>query len=413
MRKVVITGLGAVCPIGNTAEEAWTNCKNGVSGVGPITQFDASEFLVQIAAEVKNFDPTLYMDKSEVRKRDLFEQFGMAAAKQALAQSGYEVTEANAARLGLLVSSSVGGLATIEENALIVKEKGPRRASPFTITMIMPNGASGMVGIDIGARGPALSVASACASGADSLGMAWHLIRAGVMDAALAGCADHSICPIGVASFDRIGAMSRENADYSMTPAPFDANRSGLVMGHGSGVLMLEGEDTAKARGAVILAELAGYAATSDANHITAPREDGAGSASAMVQALMAAGLNTTDVDYINAHGTATPLNDAAEAVAIRVALGEEFARRVPVSSTKSMTGHMMGATGAVEAVFGVLALRDQVAPPNIHYTTPDPAIGLNIVANTAREMALNVVMSNAFGFGGHNAVLVLRRYTG
>lgn len=412
MRRVVITGLGAVTPLGNTAAASWENCKNGVSGVGPITHFDTTDFLVKIAAEVKGFDPTLYMSRSEARRTDPYEHYGIAAARQALDQSGLEITDENAARVGLVISSSIGGLATIETAALTVQNEGARRVAVFTIPGIMPNGASGMMGIMIGARGPALSVNSACASGLDGIGLGWRLIRSGDVDAVLAGGSDHTIVPVGVASFDRMGAMSRDNDDYSMTPAPFDLNRNGLVMGEGAGVLMLEALETAQARGATILAELAGYAATTDAHHITAPRDDGAGAAAAMVQAMAVAGVNPDDVDYINAHGTATPLNDAAEVRAVKRAFGQH-AYTTMMSSTKSMTGHCMGSTGAMEAVFGTMAIVDQVVPPTIHYQTPDPDCDLDVVPNVARDARVDVVMDNAFGFGGHNAVLIIRKFRG
>ncbi len=410
--RVVITGMGTVNPLGLTVKESWENCINGVSGVAPITLFDASNSPVKIACEVKNFDPAKYMKPAEVRRRDRYEHFATAAAKDALADSGLEITPENAHRIGSVVSSSVGGLGALEEAVFTLIESGPRRVNPFVIPMLMPNGASGLVGIDHGIKGPSLSVASACASGADGIGLAWRMIRTGELDAAFAGDAEATVCGVGVAAFDRLGAMSRRNDDYSMTPQPFDKNRDGLVMGEGGAVLILESLEHAKARGANILAELAGYAATADAFHITAPAEDGAGSASAMELAARAAGVNMADVDYINAHGTGTPLNDTAETVAIKRAFGEK-AYDVPISSTKSMTGHMMGATGAVEAVFCVQAIRNSIIPPTIHYETPDPTCDLDYVPNTAREKKVRVTMSNAFGFGGHNAVLVIKEFTG
>ena len=410
--RVVITGMGTVNPIGLTVDESWENCVNGVSGIGPITLFDASELPVKIAGEVKNFDPSQYMKPAEVRRRDRYEQFATAAAKQALAQAGLEITPDNAARIGSVVSSSVGGLRALEEAVHTLRDFGSRRINPFVIPMLMSNGASGLIGIDTGAKGPAMSVASACASGADGIGLAWRMIRAGELDAAFAGDAEATVCAIGVASFDRLGAMSRRNGGHELTPQPFDKDRDGLVMGEGGAVILLESLENAQARGAEILAELVGYAATADAFHITAPAEDGAGSASAMVLAARAAGVNLDEIDYINAHGTGTPLNDTAETVAIKRAFGQK-AYDVPISSTKSMTGHMMGATGAVEAVFCVQAIRAGVIPPTINYRTPDPTCDLDYVPNTAREKKVRVAMSNAFGFGGHNAVLVIREFTG
>jgi 3-oxoacyl-(acyl-carrier-protein) synthase len=299
----------------------------------------------------------------------------------------------------------------LQEGILTVKNEGPRRVSPFLIPMLMANGPAGMIGIDYGFRGPSFSVVSACASGADGIGTAWMLLRSGVIDAAVTGGAEATITEIGVSAFDRLGAMSRRNEDYSMTPQPFDRNRDGLVMGEGAGVLVLERESFARARGANILAELAGYASTADAFHITAPAENGAGGARAMQLALESAGLNREDVDYINAHGTATPLNDLAETRAIKEAFGD-FAYNIPVSSTKSMTGHMMGATGALEAIFCVQAIRESLLPPTIHYETPDPECDLDYVPNQARSKKVRAALSNAFGFGGHNAVLVIRAYT-
>jgi beta-ketoacyl-acyl-carrier-protein synthase II len=410
--RVVITGMGAICPIGLTAQESWENCVNGVSGVGPITLFDSNQWPVKIACEVKNFDPAKYMKPAEIRRRDRYEHFATVAAQEALRDSGLEITEANAARIGVVVSSSVGGLRALEEAVNTLRESGPRRVNPFVIPMLMPNGASGLIGIDTGARGPALSVASACASGADGIGLAWRLIREGDLDACFAGDAEATICEVGVGAFDRLGAMSRRNDNYSMTPQPFDKNRDGLVMGEGGAVLILESLEHARARGANILAELAGYAATADAFHITAPAEDGKGSASAMMLAAQSAGVNAGDIDYINAHGTGTPLNDAAETVAVKRAFGEQ-AYNIPISSTKSMTGHMMGATGALEAVFCVRAIREGVIPPTIHYETPDPVCDLDYVPNAAREKKVRVAMSNAFGFGGHNAVLVFKEFAG
>lgn len=409
MRRVVVTGLGTISPLGLTTKETWENCINGVSGVAPITLFDASDWLVGIACEVKGFDAGQYMRPAEARRRDRFEQFASAAAQETVKHCGLEITEENADRVGVIVSSAIGGIIALENAVRTLIDSGPRRLSPFVIPMLMPNGASGLIAIDVGAKGPALSVASACASGADGIGLAWHLIRGGEIEAAFAGGTETTICPVGVGAFDRLGAMSRRNDDYSMTPQPFDKDRDGLVMGEGAAVLALEEYEYARARGAEILCELVGYAATADAFHITAPHEEGAGGAAAMKRALQVAGLNAEDVDYVNAHGTATPLNDVSETRAIKTALGEH-AYHVPVSSTKSMTGHMMGATGALEALFCVEAIRTGIIPPTIHYHTPDPECDLDYVPNTAREQPVKVALSNAFGFGGHNAVLVFRK---
>jgi beta-ketoacyl-acyl-carrier-protein synthase II len=408
--KVVVTGLGAISPIGNSAAENWQNAVAGTPGVGPLTLFDPGDLLVRIACEVKSFTPENHMPAKEARRRDRFEQFATVAAAEAVGQSGLAVAEENAGRIGVIISSAIGGLTSLLEGENVRREQGARRISPFVIPMLMSNGASGMLSIDYGFKGPTFGVVSACASGADGIGVAWMMIRAGVIDAALVGGSEACITPLGMAAFDRVGAMSRRNDDYSMTPQPFDKNRDGLVMGEGAAVLVIESESHAKKRRAEILAELAGYGSTADSFHITAPSEDGAGGAAAIRQALNTAGVNPEQVDYINAHGTGTSLNDLSETKAIKNALGNH-AYRTMVSSTKSMTGHMMGATGALEAIFCVQAVRNNLAPPTIHYQTPDPECDLDIVPNQARPREISVAISDAFGFGGHNAVLVIRKY--
>jgi 3-oxoacyl-[acyl-carrier-protein] synthase II len=410
MERVVITGMGTVNPLGVTVEESWQNAINGISGVAPITLFDPSPLNVHFAAEVKNFAPEKYMDAKEARRRDRFEQLGVAAAKDAIASSGLEVTDSNSGRIGVLVSSAIGGIKSLSEAVIINYTEGPRRVSPFLIPMLMPNGAAGMIAIDHQIKGPCFSVASACASGSDGIGTAFLMLKAGMIDAALAGAAEMTICSVGVAAFDRVGAMSRRNDDFSMSPQPFDKNRDGLVMGEGAAVLVLERESHAKKRGANILAELAGYGATADAFHVTAPHENGVGGAAAMRMALESAQANVDELGYINAHGTGTPLNDQSETRAIKAAFGEQ-AYQIPISSTKSMTGHMMGATGALEAIFCTLAVRQGILPPTIHYETPDPECDLDYVPNQAREKKITLALSNAFGFGGHNAVLAIRKY--
>ena len=410
MERIVITGMGTVNPLGLTVEESWRNAVNGVSGVGPITLFDSSPLNVHFAAEVKNFQPENYMDPKEARRRDRFEQTGVAAAKDALENSGLEITEANSGRIGVLVSSAIGGIKSLQDAVITNHTEGPRRVSPFLIPMLMPNGASGMIAIDFQIKGPCFSVASACASGSDGIGTAWLMLKAGMIDAAVAGASEMTICSTGVAAFDRVGAMSRRNDNYSMAPQPFDKNRDGLVMGEGAAVLVLETESHAKKRGATILAELAGYGATADAFHVTAPHETGAGGAAAMRMALDSAGANMDELGYINAHGTGTSLNDQSETRAIKAAFAEK-AYQIPVSSTKSMTGHMMGATGALEAIFCVQVVREGILPPTIHYETPDPECDLDYIPNQAREKKVDLAISNAFGFGGHNAVLAIRRY--
>ena len=407
--RIVVTGLGAISPLGLSAKESWQNAINGVSGVGPITLFDPSDFLVKVACEVKNFDPADFIPAREARRMDRYEQMGLAAANEALAQSGLEITEENAPRIGVIVSSAIGGIGSFEEGVNVVMDKGPRRVNPFLIPMLMPNGAAGLIGIAHGVQGPAFSIASACASGIDTLGIAWMMLKTGMIDAAITGASESTITPTAVAAFDRLGAMTRRT-DH--VPQPFDAHRDGLVMGEGAAVLVLERESHAKGRGAEVLAEMAGYAATADAFHITAPAEDGSGGSRAMKAALNLAGVNLKDVDYINAHGTSTPLNDASETRAIKAAFGD-LAYEIPVSSTKSMTGHMMGATGALEALFCVQAVRENTLPPTINYQTPDPECDLDYIPNSARETTVDIAISNAFGFGGHNAVMVVKKYQG
>ncbi len=408
--KVVITGMGTVNPIGLSVQESWENVINGVSGVGPITVFDAEDFLVKIACEVKKFDPENYMDVREVRRRDRFEHFASAASQEAILQAGLEVSEEESGRVGVIVSSAIGGLQATTDNVRVLIDNGPRRVSPFAIPMMMPNGAAGLIAIDNGFRGPGFSVVSACASGADGIGIAWSLIKAGVIDVAVAGASDALITELGVAAFDRLGALSRRDGINQAVPKPFDLNRDGFVIGEGAAILILERESRAIDRGADILAELAGYGGTADAYHITAPLEDGIGGTKAIRAAIEAAEINPDDVGYINAHGTATQLNDLSETRAIKHAFGD-LAYDIPISSTKSMTGHMMGTTGALEVIFCVQAIRTNMLPPTLNYETPDPGCDLDYIPNVAREKNISVALSNAFGFGGHNAVLVVKEY--
>ena len=408
--KVVITGMGTVNPLGLSVKVSWNNAIEGMSGIAPITLFDTNDYLVNLAGEVKGFEPSQYMQAKEARRRDRYQQMASAAADEAIAQSGLEIAESQVGRVGVIVSSAIGGLKSIAENIDTLLSKGPRRVSPFVIPMLMANGAAGLIGIDTGIKGPAMSVASACASGIDGIGLAWMMLRSGMIDAALTGASESTITETGIAAFDRIGALSRRNDDYTTTPAPFDKNRDGLVMGEGAGILVLERESHAIGRSANILAELAGYASTADAFHITAPSTEGAGAAAAISQALATAQINPDEVDYISAHGTATQLNDASETKALKAALGQH-AYDTAISSTKSMTGHMMGATGALETIFCVKAIRENTLPPTIHYETPDPVCDLDYVPNQAREKKVAVAISNAFGFGGHNSVLVVKEY--
>lgn len=408
--KIVITGMGAITPLGHSVDETWANIINGVSGVASITLFDASDFLVHIACEVKDFRPEEMMSPREARRRDRYQQFSTVAAREAIQQAGLLDSIIDPNRVAVILSSAIGGLHTLSDSFQTLAEDGARRLSPFVIPMLMSNGAAGLVAIDYGFLGPCFSVASACASGADGIGTAWNLLRSGAADVVISGASEATITPLGIGAFDRLGALSRRNEDFSMTPQPFDRHRDGLVMGEGAAVLVLETESHARQRGADILAELAGYGATADAFHITAPAEKGDGGAAAICLAVQAAGLNLDQVSYINAHGTATELNDLSETHAIKTAFGD-LAYNIPVSSTKSMTGHMMGATGALEVIFCVQAIRQSMIPPTMHYQTPDPQCDLDYVPNQPRSAKVEVALSNAFGFGGHNAVLVIRGY--
>ncbi len=407
MQRIVVTGYGALSSLGLTAEECWQSALAGRSGLGPITLFDVSDFPVQVAAEVKGFDPEAYLDRREARRQDRFEQFGNVVALEALKHSGLEITDQNRDRIAVIISSGVGGMDAIMEQVTTVVNEGPRRLSPFAIPRIMSNGAAGTVSIAHGLRGPSFSVGSACASASDGIGMALQLLRAGIVDVALAGGSEAAISPLGVGSFYRIGGYTSRSSD---TPSPFSRDRDGLVMGEGAAVLVLETLEHARARGATIHGEIAGYGASADAFHLTAPTEDGSGSALAIQRAMEDARVQPQDIDYINAHGTGTPLNDASETLAIKRALGEH-AYNIPISSTKSMTGHMMGATAALEAVFCLQALRDGVVPPTINFHEQDPDCDLDYVPNQAREIPVKVAMSHAFGFGGHNSVLVFRAF--
>jgi 3-oxoacyl-[acyl-carrier-protein] synthase II len=410
-RRVVVTGIGMVSPMGLTADETWENIKAGKSGIGPITRFDASNFNVRIAAEVKHWHPELYMPAKEVRRRDLYQQFVAAAAQEAMRSSGLEVNEENSLRTGVIVGSAVGGVGSYYRECVTIFETGdPRRITPFGIPMLMVNGGSDLISIEIGATGPSYVPISACATGGDCIGHAFDLIRLGRIDRALAGCSEAPIFSIGIAAFDRTGACSRENDTPERACRPFAKDRPGLVFSEGAGILVLEELEIAKARGANILAEIVGYGSTSDAFHITAPEPEGKGAANAVRAALHDAQINPNEIDYINAHGTGTGLNDVMETKAIKQVFGEH-AYNLPMSSTKSMTGHAMGATAAFEAAFSVLALRDQVAPPTINLEEADPECDLDYVPNTSREVSMSAVMSNSFGFGGHNVSLIFKTF--
>lgn len=405
--RVVITGTGLITPLGHNVPDTWAAILAGKSGLGPFTFIEKGEHTSGGICEVKNFDPEAHLPKREARRRDRFQQFATVAANEAMQQSGLAVNDENREHIGIFFGTGVGGIQTLVDQEHIVLEKGVRRVSPFAITMIMPNGAAGMLAIDYGIQGPSTTITTACASGSDAIGHAFKAIQNGDLVAALAGGSETIITAVAVAGFERAGATSGREGGV---PQPFDKNRDGLVVGEGAGALVLESLEYAQARGAAILAEVVGYGQTTDAHHITAPAEDGEGAARAMRRALADAGLQPADVDYISAHGTSTPLNDSSETAAIKAALGE-YAYDVAVSSTKSMTGHIMGATGAIESVFCTLAIRDQILPPTINYQTPDPNCDLDYVPNTARPARVRVCMNNAFGFGGHNAVLIIKEF--
>jgi 3-oxoacyl-[acyl-carrier-protein] synthase II len=411
LRRVVVTGLGAVTPIGNNVAEYWEGLRCGRNGVAPITLFDASRHACRFAAEVKGFDPSAWLEPKESKRWDRFCQFGVVAAKQAVAHAGLDIEAVNAARVGVSIGSGVGGLLVAETQAQVLNQRGPDRVSPFCVPMMIPNMAAGLTAIALGARGPSSAVATACAAGSNAIGDAFRLIQLGLADAMVCGGAESAITPLGVAGFASAKALSFRNDDPATASRPFDAERNGFVIGEGSGVVVLESLDHARARGAEVLAEIVGYGVTCDAHHITAPSPGGVGGAEAMRLALIDARLAPESVDYVNAHGTSTQANDSNETAAIKAALGEH-AYRIPVSSTKSMTGHLLGGSGGIEAVASVLAIGHNLVPPTINYQNPDPACDLDVVPNQAREHDVNVVLSNSFGFGGHNVCLAFRRMT-
>ena len=409
LHRGVITGLGAVTPIGNTVADYLEGLKTANNGVGAISLFDASAHACRFAAEVKDFDPTGFLEAKESKRWDRFSKFGVVAAKQAVADAGLSIEEENSSRIGVIIGSGVGGLLTMETQAHVLNEKGPGRVSPFTVPMMIPNMATGLAAIALGAKGPSSAVATACAAGSNAIGAAFRLLQLGKADVMVCGGAEASITPLGVAGFASAKALSFRNDDPTTASRPFDAERDGFVIGEGSGVLVLETLEHAKNRDATIHAEIVGYGMTCDAHHITAPTPGGVGGAEAMRLALKDGQLEPTSVDYINAHGTSTPANDSNETAAIKNALGER-AYQIPVSSTKSMTGHLLGGSGGIEAVACVLALQHDMVPPTINYLNPDPQCDLDYVPNMAREHRLSVVLSNSFGFGGHNVCLAFRQ---
>ena len=409
LHRVVITGLGAVTPIGNTVADYLEGLKTANNGVSAISLFDASAHACRFAAEVKDFDPTGFLEAKESKRWDRFSKFGVVAAKQAVADAGLSIEEENSSRIGVIIGSGVGGLLTMETQAHVLNEKGPGRVSPFTVPMMIPNMATGLAAIALGAKGPSSAVATACAAGSNAIGDAFRLLQLGKADVMVCGGAEASITPLGVAGFASAKALSFRNDDPATASRPFDAERDGFVIGEGSGVLVLETLEHAKNRDATIHAEIVGYGMTCDAHHITSPTPGGVGGAEAIRLALKDGQLEPTSVDYINAHGTSTPANDSNETAAIKNALGER-AYQIPVSSTKSMTGHLLGGSGGIEAVACVLALQHGMVPPTINYLNPDPQCDLDYVPNMAREHRLSVVLSNSFGFGGHNVCLAFRQ---
>lgn len=410
-RRVVVTGLGMITALGNNLPDSWRNIVAGKSGMGHITKFDTTNYLVKIAAEVKNFNAEDYIPSKVIRRSDPYQHLILTAAMEAYKDSGIEFSDDMRPRTSCIIGSAVGGMSSYKYWSDLVEEtQDPRRMTPFAIPMLMGNGGSDLVAIELGLNGPSATQVSACATGSDCIGLAYDLIRAGRIDRAFAGAGECPILPLGLAAFDRIGACSRENDNPEGAMRPFDADRTGMVFGEGAGVLVIEELESAKQRGANILAELVAYASTSDAFHITAPDPDANGASEAVRRALIEAELNPEDIDYINAHGTATPLNDPMETKAIK-RIFKDHAYNVPMSATKSMTGHAMGATAAMEAVFTVLSIRDNVAPPTINLDTPAPECDLDYVPNTAREMQIDVAMSNSFGFGGHNVSLIFKRF--
>ncbi len=409
-KRVVITGLGCITPLGNDVTTLWGNIQAGKSGVGLITRYDTSLFKVKIGAEVKDFDPTALFGAREARRMDRFAQFGLAAAMQALSHSGLVITETNRDQIGVVIGTGIGGMNTLEEQMEVYYQRGPDRVSPFLVPMMLPDTAAGMIAIHFGARGPNMAVVSACASGTNALGEAAELIRRGSAEVIISGGTESVLVPIAMAGLGNMTALSSRNDEPERASRPFDKDRDGFVMGEGAALLVLESLEHATGRGALILAEILGYGTSNDAYHISAPAEDGAGASLCMRSALKDGGLTVRDIDYINAHGTSTPLNDKSETAAIKNIFGKQ-AYKIPVSSTKSMTGHLLGAAGALEALICVKVLQDSILPPTINYETPDPECDLDYVPNHARKAKVRHIMSNSFGFGGHNASIIISQY--
>ena len=409
LHRVVVTGMGAVTPIGNSVSHYWEGLCQGRNGVGSITLFDASKHACRFAAEVKDFDPTVWIDPKEAKRWQRFCQFGVTAAKQAVANAGLVIGASNQHRIGVSIGSGVGGLLIMETQAQVVKDRGPSRVSPFTVPMMIPNMAAGLAAITLGTKGPCLAACTACAAGSNAIGDAFRQVQFGLADVMVCGGAESAITPLGVAGFASAKALSTRNNDPVTASRPFDAERDGFVIGEGAGLLVLESLEHAQARGAELLAEVIGYGTTCDAHHITSPSPGGVGGAEAMRLAMADGRLVPQDVDYVNAHGTSTQANDSNETAAIKSALGAH-AYRVPISSTKSMTGHLLGGSGGIEAIASVLSIQNGLIPPTINCINPDPACDLDVVPHKAREHAVDVALSNSFGFGGHNVCLAFRR---
>lgn len=405
-RRVFVTGIGIVSPLGLDAQSTWDGLAQGRSGIDFITAFDAEGFDTRFAAEVKGFDPESYLDRKEARRMDRFAQFAAVAAQEACRHAGLAPGAIDPYRVGVIIGSGIGGIITLSQQFEVLSQRGPKRVSPFLIPMMLADMASAQVSMVTGSMGANYCAVSSCSSGADALGQGWEMIRRGMEDVVVAGGSEAPIYPVAVAGFNSMRALSRFNEDPRRASRPFDAQRDGFVMGEGSAVLVLESEESVQRRGVPVLAELRGYGATSDAHHLTEPSPGGHSAARAMKTALKAAGIDPSEVDYINAHGTATPLNDRQETTAIKRALGED-AYRVPISSTKSMTGHLLGAGGALEAAACIMAMGQGLIPPTTNLQEPDPDCDLNYTPNSACQARINVAMSNSFGFGGHNSVLV------
>ncbi|QDK45506.1 beta-ketoacyl-[acyl-carrier-protein] synthase II [Bdellovibrio sp. ZAP7] len=409
-RRVVVTGVGAVTPLGNTIEESWSNAKKGVSGIAPITKFDTTGFDVTFAGEVKGFNADQYIEKKEQKKMDEFIHYSIAASKMAIEMAKLELSEKEKATTGVIIGVGIGGLQNLEETSIKMKEKGPGRVSPFFIPSVITNLAAGQVSIALGLKGPNYSVTSACASGVHSIGDAVRYIRDGVADVMLAGGAEATICRLAVGGFAAMRALSTRNEAPEKASRPWDKDRDGFVLGEGSAMLVIESLEHAEKRGAKILCEITGYGVSSDAYHMTSPAPEGAGGYAAMAMALKDSGLKATDIQYINAHGTSTPVGDGLETAAIKHLLGDH-AKNVMVSSTKSMTGHALGAAGAIESAFCVMAIRDQIAPPTLNLDNPSEDCDLDYVPHKAREAKIDNVLNNSFGFGGTNACMIFSKF--